>query len=80
MTDIVQHLRGELPNNGTKDLLQEAAEEIARLRESCIKIALDKDVIIERLRAQVKTLSDDLRLAWRREDAEIARRVLEPKP
>ena len=34
--------------------------EIERLRESCIQIALDKDVMIERLRAALQELTTEI--------------------
>ena len=39
---------------------EELCAEVEQLRESCIKIALDKDVIIERLQATLRGLLDEV--------------------
>ena len=77
--DIVERLRGKPVRHDyvPEADRQEAAAEIERLRESCIQIALDKDVIIERLRAVLQTIADQNSEHWAKS---LARRALEPKP
>ena len=96
MTDIVERLRAtaagvSLMHQHEHD---EAAAEIEQLRESCIQIALDKDVIIERLRALLAEMPDLIKdidggnpetsTGWASEEMldlwMRVRRALEPKP
>ena len=73
---------------GHFDSIIEMRAEIERLRESCIKIALDKDVIIERLRALLQKLDwksidkDNMEYGCRipYNVMDEIRRALEPKP
>ena len=86
----IERLRGyveTLKISQSSAVVNELNDEIKQLRESCIKIALDKDVINERLRAALRGLLDEVMCfsvdppsAALNHAIEEARRALEPKP